>query len=334
MVTIPDTCKGHRETELTKRLSCRICYASLRGFCARRLVIWRPLSESFSSPFWYKRPEGAAFLIHASDICRIILPTCFTKCGSVNGWICPVLYSQAYSPCTQIHQISVLFCRFGRDILRALLVFRFIFFCLAHLEQKFHKIKGFCNRSKIWLNSFGWWYCTLHCFSVALSLHKNISAGRYFKYKSLRLCFKTTTASVPILAAHDPGCLKCCDNTLTAWVSGRKTLCLWKFIPWALDVEATSYQNENENANIWKRSSVLLCISYWWEQNVPSHPKCQSTFPAVKHEVVSTAMMQWDTQKRRKENGTVWLKNSKDVVCLRCKTIIVEKTSFVKSFGF
>lgn len=149
MVTISDTCKSHQETEVNKRLIWRICYASLRGFCARRLVIWRPLSESFSSPFWCKRPERAAFFICASHICRIILPECFTECGPVSSWICPVLNPQACSHCTQIHQITALFCSSERDSLRALLVFGFISFHLAHIEQKFTKIKGFCNRSKV-----------------------------------------------------------------------------------------------------------------------------------------------------------------------------------------
>lgn len=179
MVTISDTCKSHQETEVTKRLSWRRCYASLRGFCARGLVIWRPLSESFSSPFWYKRPERAAFLIHASDICRIILPECFAKCGSVNRWICPVLYSQACSPCTRIHQISVLFCRFGRDTLRAFLVFKFMSFHLAHIEQKFPKIK--------WVVigvGFSWTALAGGALCLALFLSRFMFEQKYFSWQA------------------------------------------------------------------------------------------------------------------------------------------------------
>lgn len=43
--------------------------------------------------------------------------------------------------------------------------------------------------------------CALLCFSAALRLNKNISAGKLFKYKSLRVCFRTAAASVPILSA-------------------------------------------------------------------------------------------------------------------------------------
>lgn len=202
------------------------------------------------------------------------------------------------------------------DTFRALLVFGFIFFRLAHIEQKFPKLRGFVTgEGYSWTVLVGGALC-LHCFSVALCLNKNISAGKHFEYVFEALLQNHNT-SVPILAVHDPGWWKCCDNTLTAWGSESHSAfenspfqhLMWR--PLLIKTKMTVLTVE-------KGAQYFLLVGM--KGNIPSLPKCQSTFPPVKHEVVSTAMVQWDNLKSRKENGTVWLKNSKDVVCLRCET--------------
>lgn len=92
MVTIFDTCKSHQETDATKRLCWRICYAILRGFCARRLVTWRPLSESFSSLSWYRIKDQRELLF--SSMPQTFAeqgPECFAKYEAVQGLKGPIL---------------------------------------------------------------------------------------------------------------------------------------------------------------------------------------------------------------------------------------------------
>lgn len=74
-----------------KRFGWGICYGTLRGFCARRLITWKPLPESFWFPSWYKTKDQRELLF--SPIPQTFAKQgseCFTKCGAVQGLKGPI----------------------------------------------------------------------------------------------------------------------------------------------------------------------------------------------------------------------------------------------------
>lgn len=116
-VTIFGTCKSHQETEATKSLGWRICYAILKDFCGRRLVTWRPLPEPFSSPSWHKIKDQRDLLFSSIPLTLAEQGTeCFTKYRAVQGLKGPVLtawiFVQSSTPRQAVHQMPAKHYRF------------------------------------------------------------------------------------------------------------------------------------------------------------------------------------------------------------------------------